>query len=213
MVQNAAEIAVDFGYQLTGVNTLDMTVQVTNTQAGHKFPTDSPLRHLILLVRAEDRVQTPLMQSGGERIPGWAGPGPVTPTNYNSLLQEKGILDYSGLPGKAFANLLVEEETNLSPAMAYWNETKYAFLNPADGTTSDTRLRPRQPDVSRYSFAAPDAGEVKVTVTLIYRYAFYDLLVWKEWFDRPDIVVAKVQCHGPAARPDLLRQSCQKIEP
>lgn len=213
MVQNAAEIALDFAYQSTAANTLDLTVQVTNTQAGHKFPTDSPLRHLILVVRAEDRVQTPLMQVAGDQIPNWAGPGPVTPTNYTAWLQENGIRDYSGLPGKAFANLLVEEETNLSPAMAYWNETKYVSENPAIGMNSDNRLKPRQPDVSRYSFAAPDAGDVKVTVTLIYRYAFYDLVVWKEWFDRPDIIVTTVQCEGPANRPDILRQSCVKIGP
>ena len=56
----------------------------------------------------------------------------------------------------------------------------------------------------------PDEGDVKVTVELIYRFAFYDLLVWKEWFDRPDIVVAELDCEGPPTEPqdsDAIRPS------
>jgi hypothetical protein len=213
LVKNAAQIDLDFDTQPTGSNSLDVLVRVTNTQAGHKFPTDSPLRHLILVVHAEDRVSTPLIQVGGPQIPNWAGPGPVTPTSYQDTLKKAGVEDYSGLPGKIFANLLVEEETNLSPAMAYWNETKYAVVNSVNEMTSDTRLPPRGADESTYSFAMPDAGDVKITVQLIYRYAFYDLMVWKEWFDRPDILVATIQCQGPPTRPQVLKQSCRKTGP
>jgi hypothetical protein len=211
LVKNAAQIDLDFDTQPTGSNSLDVLVRVTNTQAGHKFPTDSPLRHLILVVRAEDRVRTPLIQVSGPQIPNWAGPGPVTPTTYEDTLKKAGVENYSGLPGKVFANLLVEEQTNLSPGMAYWNETKYAVVNSVNGMTSDTRLPPRGSDESTYSFAMPDAGDVRITVQLIYRYAFYDLMVWKEWFDRPDVIVATVQCQGPPSRPEVLKQSCTKI--
>jgi hypothetical protein len=124
-----------------------------------------------------------------------------------------GIRDYSGLPGKIFANLLVEEETNLSPGMAYWNETKHSFEDASSGRNSDSRLAPRQPNTSTYSFTMPDEGDVKVTIQLIYRYAFYDLVVWKEWFDRPDIVVASMECRGPPSQPDVLGTSCKTIEP
>jgi hypothetical protein len=211
LVKDAAQIDLDFDTQPTGSNSLDVLVRVTNTQAGHKFPTDSPLRQLILVVRAQDRVSTRLIQVGGPQIPNWAGPGPVTPTTYEDRLKYAGVENYSGLPGKVFANLLVEEQTNLSPGMAYWNETKYAVVNSVNGMTSDTRLPPRGADESTYSFAMPDAGDVKITVQLIYRYAFYDLMVWKEWFDRPDIIVATVQCQGPPTRPQVLKQSCTKI--
>jgi hypothetical protein len=212
MVKNAADIALNFDSQPTGTNTLDVTVSVTNMRAGHNFPTDSPLRHLILLVRAEDRVGTPLIHVGGDRIPSWAGPGPISPISIANNLIIAGIKDYSGLPGKIFANLLVEEETNLSPGMAYWNETKHSFVNSVNATSSDTRLRPRVSDFSTYSFAIPDAGDVKVTVQLIYRFAFYDLMVWKEWYDRPDIIVATVECKGPPTRPEVLTQSCVRIQ-
>ena len=212
MIVGAArlEVAVATGAAGTGINTLDVNVRVTNTKAGHKFPTDSPLRHLILVVKAVDRVNTPLMYVGDKRIPNWAGPGPISPSGIAVNLNRSGIVDYSGLPGKVFANLLVEEETNLSPAMAYWNETKYAFVDAANGGTSDTRLAPSRPDLSAYSFAMPDEGNVKVTVQLVYRYAFYDLIVWKEWFDRSDIIVATMECNGPARRPEQI--SCERVE-
>lgn len=213
MVKGAARLDVTFGSERAGPNTLDVNVTVTNIKAGHKFPTDSPLRHLILVVEAEDRVNTPLIHVGGDRIPNWAGPGPISPLNISDTLNGLGIRDYSGLPGKVFANLLVEEGTNLSPGMAYWNEMKYTFVDLADGRNSDTRLVPGKPDPSTYSFALPDDGDVEVTVKLIYRYAFYDLIVWKEWFDkqRADIVVTSVECKGPPTDPAKI--TCQMIEP
>jgi hypothetical protein len=211
MIKGAAKIEVTFGSEVPGANTLDVNVKVTNTKAGHNFPTDSPLRHLILVVHAQDRVLTPLIQVGGGRIPNWAGPGPISPINIANTLDGIGIEDYSGLPGKIFANLLVEEETNLSPGMAYWNETKHASVDSTNEQDSDTRLRPGKPDSSTYSFAMPDQGDVVVTIQLIYRFAFYDLVVWKEWFDRPDIVVAEVVCDGPSG--DQTRIRCDQVEP
>ena len=211
MLKGAAQIDVTFGAEVQGPNTLDVNVKVTNKEAGHKFPTDSPLRHLILVVEAEDRVNTPLIQVDGGRIPNWAGPGPISPVNIVETMNGVGVENYAGLPGKIFANLLVEEETNLSPGMAYWNETKPVSIDSTTGKTSDTRLAPGQPNSSTYSFAAPDEGDVEVWVRLIYRYAFYDLMVWKEWFDRADIVVTEVLCEGPPADPAKMR--CIQTEP
>ena len=213
MVKGAAQLQVTFGTQAPGSNTLDVNVRVTNTKAGHKFPTDSPLRHLILVVTALDRVNTPLIQVGGERIPNWAGPGPISPVNIVGIMNDLGIRDYGGRPGKVFANLLVEEETNLSPGMAYWNEMKLASEDSTNGNTSDTRLVPGVPDPSTYSFTMPDEGNVKVIVELFYRYAFYDLVVWKEWFDpqRADILVTSWQCEGPPTDPANMK--CRQTEP
>ena len=211
MVKNAAEVRIEIAKQ-TGKNTLDFTVNVTNTKAGHKFPTDSPLRHLILVVDARDRSGTPLILVGGDRIPNWAGPGPNTSTEYARRLEDAGVEDYGGLPGETFANLLVEEETNLSPGMAYWNETKLASSN------SDTRLWPFTPDPSFYSFAMPDAGDVTINVKLMYRFAFFDLMAWQEWLDQPDferadILVSEWQCKGSPRQAEALQQDCKQIGP
>ncbi len=210
IVRGAAQMGVTFGTQAATTNTLDVNVSVTNTRAGHKFPTDSPLRHLILVVTAKDRVGTNLIQVGGERIPNWAGPGPISKIAMVANLIDPGIPDYGGMPGRIFANLLVEEETNLSPGMAYWNETKYASVDSASGANSDTRLNPGQTNTSTYSFEMPDAGDVTVTVQLFYRYAFYDLMVWKEWYDRPDILVTSIRCEGPPH--ELAKMSCQPVD-
>jgi hypothetical protein len=119
-----------------------------------------------------------------------------------------GIRNYAGLPGKIFANLLVEEDTNISPTAAHWNETKFAWVE-ADAN-SDTRLAPGKEDRSDYSFAVPNAGAIRVTATLVYRFAFFDLAAQKEWWNRPDIIVASVECQGPPTEPEKI--TCKASE-
>ena len=143
---------------------IKVQVTVTNTRAGHKFPTDSPLRHLILLVEAKDESDTLLAQGEGPVIPLW------------------GAKDYAGRAGVIYANILKEKQSNTAPTFAYWNLTEPAWQN------SDTRLSPGIQVPSEYSFAAPSNGDAKITAKLIYRYAFFDLADQKRW-DRPDILV------------------------
>jgi hypothetical protein len=201
LIREAARLNVKFKYDPAKKNSLNVIVRTENTRAGHKFPTDSPLRHLILVLDANDQFGTSLLQVDGEHIPNWGGAG-------KPFMESYGIRNYAGLPGKIFANLLVEEDTNLSPTAAYWNETKFAWVN--GDTNSDTRLVPNQEDRSDYAFTIPAAGEIKVTVTLVYRYAFFDLIVQKEWWNRPDIVVTSVECKGPPTEPDKI--VCKAIE-
>lgn len=140
-----------------------VTVAVTNTRAGHKFPTDSPLRHLILLVAARDENDTLLAQVEGPVIPAWGGVG------------GRPEEDYAGRAGVIYANLLKDKDTNISPTAAYWNPTLPAWPG------SDTRLMPGQAMSSVYSFVAPSNGSVTVTARLIYRYAFIDIIRQKGW--------------------------------
>jgi hypothetical protein len=139
-----------------------VTVAVTNTHAGHKFPTDSPLRHLILLIETKDRKNTSLAQVEGPMIPAWGGVGGDPE-------------DYAGRPGVIYANLLKDKDTNISPTAAYWNPTIPAWPG------SDTRLMPGQQISSVYSFVAPSSGSVTVTARLIYRYAFIEIIRQKGW--------------------------------
>ncbi len=201
MIKDAAKLNVKFKYEPDKKNSLNVVVKVENTKAGHKFPTDSPLRHLILVVDAKDQLGTSLLQVDGERIPNWGGTG-------KPFMDPLGIRNYGGLPGKIFADLLVEGDTNISPTGAYWNETKFAWVN--GDTNSDTRLAPGKEDRSDYSFAAPGAGDIRVTVTLVYRFAFFDLIAEKEWWNRPDIIVTSVECKGPPTEPDKI--ICKAIE-
>jgi hypothetical protein len=144
-------------------------VDVTNDKTGHHVPTDFPGRHLILLVEATGGQGRPLPLRDGSTVPEWGGVGDAS----------QGY--YAGLPGKAYAKVLEDLWTGLSPTMAYWNPTR---------VLSDNRLAAFETDTSTYVFAAPGEGEVVVEVTLIFRRAFIDVMDWKDW-DTPDIVMER----------------------
>lgn len=204
MIRGAAKINMEFKYEPDKKDSLDVIVKVRNTGAGHNFPTDSPLRHLILFVNATDQFGTSLIQVDGEIIPNWGGTG-------NLQMEQLGMKNYGGLPGKIFANILVEEDTNIYPTAAYWNNTVLAWVNHSPPkSNSDTRLSPDKADTSMYSFFIPRAGQIRVTATLVYRFAFFDLMDQKDWV-RPDIVVISVECVGNSTNISAIQ--CQEIEP
>jgi hypothetical protein len=154
LVKNAATITIDEPKIETGLVKFKVTVR--NTGAGHKFPTDSPLRHLILLVQVTAQ-NTSLPQISGPTIPVW------------------GAQDYAGYPGMIYANLLKDRDTNEMPSFAYWNSIEPAWQ------VSDTRLVPGQAVQSEYSFVAPSNGSAVIAVRLIYRKAFIEIARQKGW--------------------------------
>jgi len=137
-----------------------VTVTITNDQTGHHVPTDSPLRHLILIVEAVDAEGNTLRQSAGPILPDWAGVG------------DPGQGYYAGLPGKAFAKILEELWTEISPSGAYWNPTRIL---------SDNRLAASATDTSSFTFAASADREITVDVRLLFRRAFIRLMDQKGW--------------------------------
>ena len=164
LLQNAVTMTATA--QLEG-ETVVVQVDITNDKTGHHVPTDSPLRHLILLICATDAQGNILRQLDGPTVPEWGGIGDPS----------EGY--YAGLPGKAFAKVLQELWTEVSPTGAYWNPTR---------VLSDNRLAAFATDSSVYTFAAPTEGEVTVEVTLLFRRAFKELMDQKGW-DVPDIVM------------------------
>jgi hypothetical protein len=157
---------------------IQIRVRVVNEKAGHKFPTDSPLRHLILVVDVTDNRGTPLLQIGGNTIPLWGGVGSNT------------AMDFAGRPGQIFANMLMDKDTNITPTFSYWNPTQPAWSG------SDTRLVPRVEVFSEYAFAAPANGSAIVSVRLIYRNAFIDAARQKGW-PVTDILVTQTTVNVP----------------
>ena len=143
-------------------------VSITNDKTGHHVPSDSPLRHLILLVNASDANGKLLKQLDGPTVPEWGGVGDP----------QQGY--YAGLPGKAFAKVLLELWTEITPSGGYWNPTQ---------VLSDNRLAAFATDTSQYGFAAPKDGLVNVEVTLLYRRAYKTLMDQKGW-EAPDILMA-----------------------
>ncbi|MCX5905924.1 MAG: carboxypeptidase regulatory-like domain-containing protein, partial [Deltaproteobacteria bacterium] len=145
-----------------------VNVGLLNDKTGHHVPSDSPLRHVILIVDAKDPGGKPLERMEGPVLPEWCGQGN----------RAKG--HYAGLPGKAYAKLLKEKWTEVSPTGAYWNHTELV---------SDNRLAAFATDRSTWSFSAPQSGKAVVTVKLLYRRAFIQLMEQKKW-DVPDIIMA-----------------------
>ena len=142
-------------------------VDITNDLTGHHVPTDSPLRHLILLVQATDTAGNKLAYSAGPVVPDWGGQGDPA-GGY-----------YAGLPGKAYAKVLQELWTYTMPSGAYWNQTR---------VVSDNRLAAFETDTSTYTFTAPQGGDITIKVTLLFRRAFIELMDQKGW-QVPDIVM------------------------
>jgi Carboxypeptidase regulatory-like domain len=168
LLQNALSM------QVTAARTgeqLQVAVTLTNDKTGHDVPTDSPLRHLILLVEASDSNGMELSLMQGERVPEWGGVGDP----------RQGY--YAGLPGKAYAKVLAELWTGIYPTGAYWNHTRLL---------SDNRLSAFASDTSRYLFAAPASASLNVRARLLYRRAYRLLADQKGWKDA-DILMNQVE--------------------
>lgn len=138
-------------------------VSITNDQTGHSVPTDSPLRHLLLIVEAKDSNGRPLRLQGGETLPDWAG-------------------NYAGQPGRYFAKVLRDKSSGETPTAAYWREIELV---------EDTRIAALATDRSEYTFAVPAGQAATVEVRLIYRRAYQQLIDWKDWPDT-DIVMERM---------------------
>jgi len=167
LLQNALTMDVDARRQGSQVR---VTVELTNDKTGHAVPSDSPLRHLILLVEASDSTGRSLPLVQGETVPEWGGVG------------DPGQGYYAGLPGKAYARVLAELWTEISPTGAYWNPTRLV---------SDNRLAPFASDASEYVFDLPDGGEAAIAVRLVYRRAYRSLADQKSW-NIPDILMEEI---------------------
>jgi len=149
-------------------DTIVVEVELVNDKTGHHIPTDSPLRHLILLVEVTDENGEKLTLLEGNTIPEWGGVG-------NS---DKGY--YAGLPGTAYAKILEEMWTEISPSGAYWNPTRIL---------SDNRIPAMRSDTTTYVFQTSEVLKTsEVSVRLLFRRAFIELMEQKGW-DDPDIVM------------------------
>jgi len=140
-----------------------VTVELWNDRTGHHVPTDSPLRHLILLVQSGNARGQRLQQIAGPTLPDWTGD------------------DYAGLPGQVYAKILEELWTETSPTAAYWNQTRIV---------ADNRIAAGEKAESRYVFLTQRKIPIDIEVRLIYRRAFRELMQQKGW-DDPDIIMER----------------------
>ncbi len=165
LLRSAVDLQVDAA---RAADELIVKATITNDGTGHHVPTDSPLRQMLLLVRATDDRGVPLDLISGPTIPGWAGARPASSGHY------------AGLPGKGFAKILRDLWTGTTPSAAYWKPTRIV---------EDTRIAALATDSSVYRFAAGQRP-CRVEVTLLFRRVFIELAEQKGW-DVPDIVMAR----------------------
>jgi hypothetical protein len=135
-------------------------IEITNDNTGHHIPTDSPLRHLILLVQVMDEDGKLLELIEGPTVPDWGGEGDP----------ELGY--YAGLPGTGYAKILEELWTEVSPTGAYWNQTQ---------VVSDNRIAAMETASSEYVFMGGVQGPVTIEVRLLFRRAYIELMNQKGW--------------------------------
>ena len=167
LLQNAVTLQANASRQKGQVA---VSVTLTNDQTGHHVPTDSPLRQLILLIEVIGPYGEGLAQVSGPTVPVWAGVGDPA----------EGY--YAGLPGTAFARILEEKWTLVSPTGAYWNPTT---------VLSDNRIPALGSDTTLYTFIAPENGELQIRITLLFRRAFIELIEQKGW-QVPDIIMEEM---------------------
>jgi len=194
MIRGAVEMRADFEYRPQENNKFLVHVTIQNSRVGHNFPTDTPLRHLILAVEVKDQFSKALFRVDGTQIPVLGGLN-------TAGIEIPGVKAYAGMPGKIFMNPLVPQGASLPTSVAYWNQyqPQSGLINDAAGAIAT--LGSGAIDVSTYAFAAPIDGEVKITVSLLYRFGFYDLIQQKNWVDsatqdRADIPVVVLECFG-----------------
>jgi len=140
---------------------------VSNSGAGHHYPTGSPLRQVLLVVRATNGSKGELALAEGEILPEWAG-------------------DVAGSAGQAYAKILRDTLTGELPTFSHWRMVE---------VVEDTRIPALSSRNGTFHFAMPEsdgatvADGVEIEVLLIYRRAFQQLQEWKGWTD-PDILLA-----------------------
>ncbi|MEW5733497.1 MAG: G8 domain-containing protein [Thermodesulfobacteriota bacterium] len=122
----------------------------------------------------------------------FTGPRPT-----DNSLDKKGIFvsnqgevtlhGQKGVPGRAYAKVLEELWTGVSPTGAYWNHTRLV---------SDNRIAAGASDTTEYTFEKPAGNPATVRVRLLYRRAFKALMDQKKWKDVPDILMAEQEKDG-----------------
>ena len=175
LLRNAVSLTLDAEQVPEGIR---VRTKVVNDKTGHHVPTDSPLRHVMLIVRAYRGDGSQLSLKAGSVLPEWCGSGNPAEGNY------------AGLPGKVYAKVLEEIWTGVSPSGAYWSPTRIAM---------DTRLAAFQSDVGEFLFAPPASGDVRIEAVLLYRRAYKKLMEFKGWSD-PDIIMESSEIKIPQRR-------------
>jgi len=177
---------------------LIVEVRITNTGAGHFYPTGHPIRNVILAIEVQDQHGKAIKLVEGDTVPLYGG-DPST---------DDATSNYSGLPGKGFARVL--EKVNpiscfntsvpganalIGQSLALEKETRQLFPQEYWKRTivlEDSRLPPRGVYNQIFKFETGEGmHKAVVKARLIYRKAFKPLAIYYGW-DLKDVVIKEV---------------------
>ncbi len=164
----ADAVTLDLDARVDG-GALVVEARVANVGAGHAFPTGVSIRNAVLVIEA--RVD-------GQPLPRIDGP---TVPFYGSAAGSNAPDDVAGRPGRGFARVLEGRINGAGPVVA-----PVLFID-AEAVQSDTRILAGEEDISTYRFALDGVlvPEAEVTARLLYRRAWRDLAVTKNWTETP----------------------------
>ncbi|MHC5049945.1 MAG: multiheme c-type cytochrome, partial [Planctomycetota bacterium] len=159
-----------------------VTTKVTAVEAGHRVPTGSGNKHLLLVVLATDGAGRPYALVDGARIPAHAGgDGDATRLDAGKLRGRLAEGDFAGMPGTEFAQVLADAAGRTH--VPFWRAVR---------VVEDSRLVPGAAATVRHVFAVGGGKAVTVEVE-----------VWHRLRYKRDDVARDVK--GPGVRPlDLL---------
>jgi hypothetical protein len=178
--------AVELRATATREERLVVEAQIAVKGTGHKVPTGSADKHLLLVVVARDAEGRPLRLVDGGRVPDHGGgSGDPLALGAGDFARRLEAHDFGGVAGREFAQVLASAS----------GETHVPFWRAAK-VVADTRLPPDSETVERFSFVPPE-GAAKVTVELWHRLRFKSHDVAKDTKGpgvRPlDALVARVE--------------------
>jgi len=155
-LENAVTMTVDASVDLAS---LTVDVAILNDGAGHSVPTGVVIRNALLAVEAFDQDGQRLDLASGDVIDPVGGIGDPS----------QGYL--AGLPGYAFYLNMTD------------GSNERIFYTEATAIAADTRLKPGETYEGRFVFplSAANARTADVSVRLIYRRSFRELLDVKGW--------------------------------
>jgi len=152
MAHKALELTVT---ALRGERGIAVNTTVITKDVGHKVPTGSSDKHLLLVVTVTDRSGRHLGALQGPRVPNHAGGSTVL--DLAAIDARVAAGDLAGLPGREFALVLADDDGNTH--VPFWRAKK---------VVRDSRLEPDSTTTVKHRFAGA-AGKLTIRAELFHR--------------------------------------------
>ncbi len=143
-------------------DTVFVTTKISTHDVGHRIPTGSAGKHLLVVIRAAGKKGTLYERADGPQVPDHAGGDPdLSGLDAAGLYKRLETGDYAGFPGREFALVLADAAGNTH--VPFWRATK---------VIENTRLLPDSEVAVRHTFRVPAGEPVVIRAELYHRLRF-----------------------------------------